>query len=479
MIENIHGYCPHSTLHHMKTSLRSFTIACIALFFQLSSGLPALAQNPGVKIHLTPAPFRGTVTIFLTTKFGVPVDTTITVKNDPSSPMAAGIAFGNFGTKHFSILSSTSQFSLQPDSSASLRIRFNADSAGVFLIDTLSLVHNGDTSFLKSPFQIKFFATATAVDTIPRITVTVLGSPTRTIKFGQVGIGSSDSGTFTIKNTTNAHLTLTGNFTSPSSPFSFGGGVTTFSLDSGISQGFGVRFTPKDTGAFSDSIQITSNTATSTKRIVVYLNGTGFAVNNTLPSVTILTQTIIFPLDTIGNIDTAYFSILNSSDSAYTLRVNITPPDTPFSLLILKDSMNIGQHDSVIVPVLYAATNTGISRDSIVVVTNSNAPTARIVIRLRGQGIVRVVNSVASSAGTSPLLSLYPNPATGELHLLAIDHSIRTVQLLDIMGRTVWKSETAPSSERSIDLRDFPAGSYLLRTNVDGTTVSQRFEIVR
>ncbi|MCB0712008.1 MAG: lamin tail domain-containing protein [Ignavibacteriae bacterium] len=67
-------------------------------------------------------------------------------------------------------------------------------------------------------------------------------------------------------------------------------------------------------------------------------------------------------------------------------------------------------------------------------------------------------------------LQLYPNPVRGALHLHSQSTAITTVELVNIIGVSV--AEIAFRGEATLDVRDFPAGVYFVRS---GNTIHQIF----
>lgn len=76
------------------------------------------------------------------------------------------------------------------------------------------------------------------------------------------------------------------------------------------------------------------------------------------------------------------------------------------------------------------------------------------------------------------LLTLMPNPSTGLSTLLAaFDHPADLqVQVLDLLGQTIWQAKFANSSAVSerLDLRAFPDGLYLVRLQAGGQQVLRK-----
>jgi hypothetical protein len=69
---------------------------------------------------------------------------------------------------------------------------------------------------------------------------------------------------------------------------------------------------------------------------------------------------------------------------------------------------------------------------------------------------------------------VYPNPAQHSIGLGSLSAKPKSVQLLDLMGRTYWTSSTDEIG--TIDVSNLSAGSYLIQVEFEnGTSRSVRF----
>jgi hypothetical protein len=367
-----------------------------------------------------------------------------------------------------------------PGIGGAIQIHFAADTVLTFFTDTLSMWHDGDTSLLKDPMRITIFASATAppvLDTAPLITIT---PQTRNIPFGSIAADSTLARTFSIRNSSNTHLTLTGSFSSPSAPFSLDSASSSFSLDSAKSQTFGVKFSPTDSGTFRDTITITSNSDSAHKLLKIALSGSAYRVNDTLPAITVLTRQLTFPTDTVGNTVSLKFSIVNSSDTTRPLNCVILSCKKPFSTSLTSDTLSLTEHDSTVVTVTFAPDTSGTFLDSLVVLSNTNTPTSHIRVLLFGRAVPKAITgAVKFSSRASEELKVYPNPSSDIIHLNGGARTIENLELMDISGRAMSTPKIIPSTDVLLNVKNYPAGAYLVRARVGDAVITQHIDIVR
>lgn len=103
------------------------------------------------------------------------------------------------------------------------------------------------------------------------------------------------------------------------------------------------------------------------------------------------------------------------------------------------------------------------------------APAGQLYYRLRqvdsnGSAQYSPTATLAATVAAATL-NLYPNPTCGRLVVPAAVG--QQVQVLDLMGRLLHTSSLPPTGE--IDVQDLPAGTYLLRTILDGQWRTFRF----
>jgi hypothetical protein len=76
-------------------------------------------------------------------------------------------------------------------------------------------------------------------------------------------------------------------------------------------------------------------------------------------------------------------------------------------------------------------------------------------------------------------ISIYPNPAPGAMRVRigAPDQVMASVEVLDILGRSVIESRAETNSDFSLDLHSLPNGVYLLRCESGNQSASRNFTI--
>jgi hypothetical protein len=96
--------------------------------------------------------------------------------------------------------------------------------------------------------------------------------------------------------------------------------------------------------------------------------------------------------------------------------------------------------------------------------------------RLTSNGQVLYRNPVLAAAldpsQDLALLEMYPNPATDEVQIQSTS-LITNVQIVDVTGR-VLANITVAASQASLDLSQYPPGTYALVAQVDGKSVSRK-----
>jgi hypothetical protein len=87
--------------------------------------------------------------------------------------------------------------------------------------------------------------------------------------------------------------------------------------------------------------------------------------------------------------------------------------------------------------------------------------------------IARLHSAFFSGVNENPLkgnVSVYPNPADGEIHVqlpAGISGTVKT-ELMDVSGRVVFASELHQSNHMVIDSEQFSGGIYFLRISANG-----------
>jgi hypothetical protein len=224
------------------------------------------------------------------------------------------------------------------------------------------------------------FATPVSTsDTIPKITVT----PPE-INFGKIAIGKTKQLSLLISNTSTSALTL--NVIADSvrpAPFGVDSGGGKFSLDSGKSRKLYLSFKPFQIGQALDSVVIQSNSDSAHKRIVIYLLGNGY-IPDTIARINVTPTIVDFGTVYTNQIYQKSFNIVNVTNTNIKLSGTVLATHIPFSMPSGLGNFLIDSGKSKPITVQFAPLDTGTFHDSVIVTSNTDNSTKRIVVYLRG-----------------------------------------------------------------------------------------------
>jgi hypothetical protein len=349
-------------------------------------------------------------------------------------------------------------------------------------LDSLMMIHDGDTTLLKNPVKEYLLGTALAPpDTFPKPSFSV-----QTINFRNVAIGTKLTRSIVIKNISDSIRTLVGTITPPLQPFAIDSGGAPFSLDSGKSQSVFVSFTPVAVGTFVDSVLIRSNADSALRLIKIRITGVGYIADTNHVSIKLLTRTLDFGSIDSGKVDSATFTLSNISDSSVKLVTQFQSPRSPFVLRGVTQfgRDTIAQRDSGVFTVVFRPVMPGTFSDSIVIRTNAyDSASQRVVIHLVG-----TAKSVAHTGGVSfvtvaPSMQAYPNPTTGFARIDLRGADVREVEIIDVTGSIVYSKQVNPSEHSlgsiMVDLSNRPAGSYFVALKGLNSVQIETLELIR
>jgi hypothetical protein len=249
---------------------------------------------------------------------------------------------------------------------------------------------------------------ATAQDTIPRITVTA-----SQIDFGNTPLDSVKQRSFLIINTTSdTNLVLSGAVSSVGAPFSIDSGGGAFILDSGASKRIYVSFHPLALATMQDSIVITNNSDSASSRIVVYLSGTGF-IPDTAVRIDVSPQTLEFGTVYTGQSSPKQFTIKNTTNTDLKLQGTVLDAHVPFHTTIGLGNFQLTNGQSKNVTIQIAPSIEGEYNDSIIVMSNADSPANRIVIKLHAKVLSAdlLKPKISLTVDTINFGQMTPNPA--------------------------------------------------------------------
>jgi len=86
--------------------------------------------------------------------------------------------------------------------------------------------------------------------------------------------------------------------------------------------------------------------------------------------------------------------------------------------------------------------------------------------------------SIAAVKDSNNKLRVYPNPTTSTIHVVSEETSIRSLYLLDVLGRLIKIIEIHALSA-TVDVASLPAGVYILKTVFEGGTTIKTERIVK
>ncbi len=285
----------------------------------------------------------GTQTLTLTNSGGAPLTISGITSSNPlftASPTTGTVAVG---------------------ASLTVTLTFAPTAAGA-QTGTLSIASNDPGS----PATVSLTGTST---TAP---APVIGVVPGSLTLGNVIVGATGTATFTIDNTGNAPLNVTG-ITSSNARFT--AAPTTGTVAAGASLTVTVTFAPTAVGAQTGTLTVASNGGTAT----VALTGTGTAVPAPVISVT-PTSLALGTVD-IGATGTATFTINNTGNAPLDV-TGITSSNTVFTAT--PTTGNVAGGASLIVTVTFAPTAAGAATGTLTLASNGGTAT----VSLTGTGVV-------------------------------------------------------------------------------------------
>jgi hypothetical protein len=354
--------------------MKSILIVCVVLAASVS-----LAQPPRPKFTAQPTNLQ-----FGTTEVGKTKQMNVQFRVDSTADADVDVVCENTKTSHYRIIGLTS-FTVTKGSFHNMTVEFEPLTTGL-LRDTIRFTHNGDTTSVKASSFVRMSGTGIEKDTFPAITI-----QPQFAFFGNVNIGDTAERSFLIRNTTDTQRTLIGSVSDPHSPYSFRPATNTnFSLTMNDTQRYYIRFIPKDTGTFIDSVIVTSNADAANNRKVVFISGTGRkVVVDVSPQMTVTPQLLMFQTvspDTGRNMN---ITIRNSTNTKLTLTGNVgAPTNASYSIINGGGPFSLDSGQTKTVTVRFVPQVNGPISDSIHITSNSGTnPNRTIYINGTGVGI--------------------------------------------------------------------------------------------
>lgn len=86
--------------------------------------------------------------------------------------------------------------------------------------------------------------------------------------------------------------------------------------------------------------------------------------------------------------------------------------------------------------------------------------------------------SVGMIGGGEPIARVFPNPVQGYLHAYFGGHLTAELQVVDVLGRKIWKGKVVGISELTLDASKWANGHYVLQCNTGSGMRSFKFVVV-
>ncbi len=210
---------------------------------------------------------------------------------------------------------------------------------------------------------------ASGMGTAPEITV----APT-TIAIGSVAVGSSNSGSFTMRNDGDDDLVVS-NISSNNGVFTVNPSSATITPSD--SQVVTVTFSPTSTGSDSATITVTSNDSDE-GTVNVNTSGTGIA-----PEITVAPLSLAIGSVLVGSNNSGSFTITNEGNADLVVS-NINSNNGVFT--VNPSSATIASADSQVVTVTFSPTTTG-SQSATITVTSNDSDEGTVNVNASGTGV--------------------------------------------------------------------------------------------
>lgn len=175
---------------------------------------------------------------------------------------------------------------------------------------------------------------------------------------------------------------------------------------------------------------------------------------------------------------TKIFTFVNdATDSIKVVSATLTGSSGHFTITDITPSLpvTLPSFGRIQVTVEFDADTNGIYRDTLIIVTDNALVAYRIpIVGSRKNGVLADVAGVAT---VTPMVAIYPNPATDEVRIVAQDLTVTQVEVLDILGHSV-----SAVHGSVVSVKNLPAGRYVARITGRSavgivTTISRMLEV--
>ncbi|MFN6945291.1 MAG: beta strand repeat-containing protein [Cytophagaceae bacterium] len=380
------------------------------------------------------------------------------------------IAISGTNAAEFTINQTTTTATVAAGASTTFTVTFTPTSAGA---KTAALsIANNDAD--ENPYVINLTGTGQAPEINVRVGATNIATA-GTHAFGDQNVGTNSSVvTFTIENTGNGLLNLTGTpriaiSGANAAEFTVNQTTTTATVAAGASTTFTVVFSPATAGAKTAALSIANNDADENP-YVINLSGTGRApeINITVAGANVLHNgTHNFGTFTIGTSSTVTtFTIENLGNQNLNLTGNpkIVKSGTGAADFTINESATLAMvagGASTTFTVTFTPSATG-ARTASISIANNDADENPYVINLTGTGSSVAVPNISVSSGATAI------PSSGSYSFGSISHGTSS----SAVSFTISNSGTANLTISGISLAGANSGDFNLNQGSTSTTIA-------
>ena len=278
------------------------------------------------------------------------------------------------------------------------------------------------------------------------------------LSFGDITINTTKTEDFTITNTGNRTVNITGINT----PDGFTLSATTASITPANSITVTVTFSPTEVKSYSGMISITSNSTSTENSISV--TGTGSALPDTFTT-SLSSTSLSFGDITINTTKTEDFTIMNTGNQNIDV-TNITAPD---GFTLSATTATITPSNSITITVTFSPTEVKSYSGTINITSNSTSPENSLTVSGNG---VAVVSSPTYTLNIAPIIngnciSCHGNPPTNNapMSLTTYSNVKDAVENRGLIGRvkngSMPKNGTPLTAEQIQLIKDWRDAGYL------------------
>ncbi len=319
-------------------------------------------------------------------RVGTSKDLTITVSNTGTAAAQMSVfGIGEFGSDGFSFVSGAGSFTLDPDATRQVSVRFAPTQPGE--IDS-GIFFDFSGGGLIGEFSYPISGTGTA----PSITV----SPA-SLTFGDVQVGLTKDLTVTITNTGTAAMAGSvaegANFGSEGFAVQSGGGA--FSLDAGQSKNVVVRLASPSEGAKASTLEITHDASNAASPVSVALTGNGTAAP--AASVTVSPASLEFGDIQVGQTKDLAVTISNTGNAPLSGAVEGGSgfAEAGYSIESGSGAYELAGGQSKEIVVRLAPPSEGAKASTLEITHDASNAASPVSVALSGNGFVEMVPPVA------------------------------------------------------------------------------------